>query len=496
MAKKGEPRKTAAQNTQDIKKALSNIGTRIPPHSLEAEISVLGSMMLDKNAIGKAIEIISPDSFYNEAHRIIFETMIKMYETSNNIDLLTISEELRTRGKLDYIGGVMYLVEINSKIPSSAFVEQHSRIIQERFFKRSLIQTAATILERAYDESTDALEEIDIAERSIFQIAEHRLKKSYTDLKQLSFDAYKLIEQLSQRDSKDVNGVPSGLKELDIYTGGFQKSDLIIIAARPSMGKTALALSLARNAAVVFNKPVAFFSIEMAAVQLMIRLLSSEAKIDQQKMRTGRINEDDRSLIVKALNKLSNIPIYIDDSPNLGIMELRAKCRRLKSEHKIEAVFVDYLQLISSPKAESREREISIISASLKQIAKELDIPVIALAQLNRSVETRTGNKRPMLSDLRESGSIEQDADVVIFVNRPEVYNQMKYEDDLPTEGTAELIIGKQRNGPTGTVRVGFQKNYARFENLTYQFAENDEPFIPASQDNRVEAEFEDDEPF
>ncbi len=496
MAKRGESKSNSNMNSQELKKALSNIGTRIPPHSLEAEISVLGSMMLDKNAVAKTLEILTVESFYNEAHKIIFEAMVKMYEKGMTIDFLTLIEELKSRGKLDTIGGVLYLTEINSRIPTSVFVEQHSRIIQEKFFKRALINTAATILERAYDDSSDALEEIDKAERNIFEIAEHRLKKSYTDLKQLAYDTYSLIEKLSQRDQKDVSGVASGLKDLDIQTGGFQKSDLIIIAARPSMGKTALALSMARNMAVVFEKPVAFFSIEMASVQLMIRLLSSEARIDQQRMRIGKINEDEKREIIRSLGKLSNTPIYIDDSANLGILELRAKCRRLKSEHNIEAVFVDYLQLISSPKAESREREISIISSSLKQIAKELEIPVIALAQLNRSVETRTGSKRPMLSDLRESGSIEQDADVVIFVNRPEFYGQKLYEDDVPTEGTAELIIGKQRNGPTGTVRVGFQKNYARFENLAYQFHNDDEVPNQPNEDIRLDPEFDDDEPF
>ncbi len=453
----------------------------VPPHSNDAERAVLGSMMLDRVAITKAIEIINEDAFYHEKHKLIYNSIIRIFEKGGTPDIISVNEELKgidTDKKVDSL----YLTELTFATPTSANIEQHARIVQEKYLKRLLINTAGQIISNSYDEATDALEEIDVAEKMIFEIAEKRLRKSYVGINKLAKDAYEMISSLMMRDQKGLTGVPSGFKELDFYLGGFQKSDLIIIAARPSMGKTALALSVARNVTMQYNIPTAIFSIEMASIQLVIRLLSSEARIDQQKIRTGRISHQEDQQIVQALGRLSHSPLYIDDSPMLTVMELRAKCRRLKAEHQVQLVIVDYLQLISSPKADSREREISIISASLKQIAKELDIPVVALAQLNRSVESRT-DKRPMLSDLRESGSIEQDADVVMFVNRPEVYGQQYYEDanQTPTEGTAELIIGKQRNGPTGTVRVAFQKNYARFENLAAHYIE---PSDESSQGN------------
>lgn len=437
---------------------------------MEAEMAVIGAMLIDKQAISKVQEIISEECFYHEANRILFKTITEMPNKGITPDLVTLNEELKSKAQLDRIGGVAYIAELNMRTPTSANVENHARIVLEKFLKRSLIDTAGKILAQAYDEGTDALDEIDNAEREIFKIAEKKLRKSYKDMKRLAHEAYDYITQISNRDGSGYTGVPSGLKDLDKMLGGFQNSDLVIIAARPSMGKTALALSMARNIAVTQNKAVAFFSIEMAALQLVIRLLSSESRIDQHKIRNGQIHSEEDKRIMLGLGRLADSPFYIDDSPMLSVMELRAKCRRLKAEHDIGIVFVDYLQLISSPKAESREREISMISQSLKQIAKELDIPVIALAQLNRSVESRN-DKRPMLSDLRESGSIEQDADVVLFVNRPEQYGQKHFDDEnkTPTEGIAELIIGKQRNGPVGTVRVAFQKNYARFDNLIYK---------------------------
>ncbi len=471
---------------------------RVPPHSDEAEIAVLGAMMIDRIAVSKVVETLTDDAFYQEKHRLIFNAIIRLFERGGTPDFISVGEELKAIDE-NRIVDTMFLSNITISTPTAANVEQHARIVQERYLKRLLISTSGQIMANAYDDSTDALEEIDIAEKNIFEIAEKRLRKSYVGINKLTRDAYEMIIKLSQRDQTGLTGVPSGFVELDRLLGGFQKSDLIIIAARPSMGKTALALSIARNAAVGNNIPVAVFSIEMSSMQLVIRLLSSEARIDQQKLRTGRINQEENSLIVGGLSRLSNAPIFIDDSPMLTIMELRAKCRRLKAEHQIQMVIVDYLQLLTAPKSESREREISQISASLKQIAKELDIPVLALAQLNRSVESRT-DKRPMLSDLRESGSIEQDADVVMFVNRPEVYGQAHYDDadKTPTEGTAELIIGKQRNGPTGACRVAFQKNYARFENLASGYEDmpgtmrNSTPMEMPSND----AEYNEDEPF
>ncbi|MBS3999664.1 MAG: replicative DNA helicase [Desulfobulbaceae bacterium] len=475
------------QYYKDNKKNESNafsVGKKIPPHSLEAEKAVLGAMMIDRLAIPQAVEMLSEESFYQTGHQMIFSTITKLSNTGQTPDIITVTEDLKSRGELEDVGGIAYLSEINHLTPTSAFIEQHARIVQEKYLKRQLINTAREILNSAYDDSTDALDEVDVAERLIFEIAEKRLKKSYMSMNTLLKDAYELISQLSHRDKSKLTGVPSGYSELDHLLGGFQKSDLIIIAARPSMGKTALALSMARNAAVLHKAAVAFFSIEMSSLQLVIRLISSESRVDQQKVRTGSINQEDDQRIVKGLNVLSHAPIYVDDSPMLSILELRAKCRRLKSEHDIQLVFVDYLQLLAAPKAESREREISLISASLKQIAKELNIPVVALAQLNRSVESRT-DKRPMLSDLRESGSIEQDADVVMFVNRPEQYGQMHYDDanKTPTQGTAEIIVGKQRNGPVGTIRLAFQKNFARFENLATDSAFPEPENLPSQPD-------------
>lgn len=460
-----------------------NYEQKIPPHSIDSEIAVLGSMMLDRSAVSKVQEIITADSFYSEINKIIFETAVELNENGHTPDITTLSKELHKKDLLEFVGGTYYLTEINAKIPTAANAEYHAHIVQENYLKRELIKTAGTILMNAYDNSTDALEEIDKAESSIFAIAEKRVRKSYVDLNQLAHEALNKITEQKNRDMNTLTGVPSGYTDLDSKTGGFQNSDLIIIAGRPSMGKTALALSLARNAASVYKKKIALFSIEMSALQLVIRLISAEAKIDQQKIRTGDLNHEDMQKIIRTLGRLAKSHIIIDDSPMISVMELRAKCRRLKAEYGIEMVIIDYLQLMHPPKAESREREISIISRSLKQLAKELDIPVVALAQLNRSVESRS-DKRPMLSDLRESGSIEQDADVVCFVNRPEQYGIMAYDDKSPTEGTAELIIGKQRNGPTGTARLAYIKDYARFENLELHY---EEP--PEYLDNPVEDE-------
>lgn len=460
------PSKKKNGNTKPL--SYEALGNLVPPHNIEAEQAVLGAMMIDKAAIAKCIEIVEPDSFYAEAHKIIYQAILTMFEKVINVDLVTMSEELRKRNMLERIGGTYYLADIVSKSPTSANVENYARIVLEKYLKRLLINSSGAILSRCYDESTDALDEIDKAEALIFSIAEKRFSKTYQPLNKLAHATLDLIQKQSEG-GKGLTGVPSGFKELDNYLAGFQKSDLIIIAARPSMGKTAFALSIARNVAVEYKKPVAFFSLEMASHQLVMRLISAESKIDQQKLRSGKVTQDDISRIVKDLGHLSKAPIVIDDSPSLGILELRAKCRRLKAEYRIELIIIDYLQFLHPPKAESREREISIISRSLKQIAKELEVPVIALAQLNRSVESRS-DKRPMLSDLRESGSIEQDADVVMFINRPEVYGIQQYEDKTPTEGTGEIIIGKQRNGPIGTVRLAYVNKYARFENMEFRY--------------------------
>ena len=442
-----------------------SIGNKVPPHSEDAEIAVLGAMMLDKVASTIAIEILEPDSFYYDYHREIFTAMVDMSERGIPIDIVSLSEELIKKKKLEFVKGSYYLTEINKRTPTAANVEFYARLVQEKFLKRQLIHTASKIVERSFDESTDALKEIDSAESEIFKIAEKRFSSSYMKISDLSHSTMDIIQKLAERDKTGINGVPSGYTDLDKYTGGFQNSDLIIIAARPSMGKTAFALSIARNVAVEYDMPVAFFSIEMSDTQLVIRLFSAESHVSAQKIRTGFVSEAELGKIASRIDKLDKSPLYIDDSPAITISEFRAKCRRLKKEHDIKLVIIDYLQLINPPKAESREREISMISSSLKQIAKELNIPVIALAQLNRTVENRP-DKKPLLSDLRESGSIEQDADVVLFIHRAEYYGIKTYPDNQqPTENTAEIIIGKQRNGPTSTIRLVYQKEYARFEN-------------------------------
>lgn len=450
------------------KSSLNTFG-RILPHSADAEKSVLGALFLGRSAVSKAVEILKEETFYSEVNKVIFKSVLNLYEKNKTIDLLTLAEELKLNGQLESVVELNYLVELSNYTPSILNIENHSLIVFEKFLRRKVIETTSNILESSFDESKDILVEIDVAEAEMFKIAEMRFIKSYSDIKKKLMDTYVLIQQLKNRDPNSLAGVPSGLVELDKLTGGFQNSDLIIVAARPSMGKTAFALSVARNVAVTYNMPVAFFSIEMASTQIILRLISQEAKVDQQKLRTGRINDVEDARVVNALGTLNDTKLFIDDSSSLTVMELRAKCRRLKTENNVRMIIVDYLQIMQAPKAESREREISIISQSLKQIAKELDIPVMALAQLNRSIDGRT-DKRPVLSDLRESGSIEQDADVVMFLNRPEVYNKEKYDDGLPTEGTGEIIVGKQRNGPINTVRVAFVKDFARFENLAYSY--------------------------
>ncbi|MCX7930010.1 MAG: replicative DNA helicase [Chlorobi bacterium] len=451
---------------------------KTPPHSTEAERALLGALFLDRTAIARTVEILDPVAFYHDQHRKIYEAILALFERGVPVDIVTIADELRRRGHLEYVGGTTALVEVSTNVVSAAAVEHHARIVLERFLKRQLLQTAAQIVERSFDESTDALDLIDEAESQIFSLSEMRLGKSYTSINRLARATFELITRLQEKGLEHgISGIPTGFLKLDEILGGLQKSDLVIIAARPSMGKTALALSIARNIAVEFKLPVGFFSIEMAGVQIVMRLLSAEAKVNAHFIRTGRLNHDDMARIVKTIGRIADAPIFIDDSPSLTLMELRAKARRLKAEHDVQVIFVDYLQLIHAPKAESREREISIISRTLKQIAKELDIPIVALAQLNRSVESRA-DKRPMLSDLRESGSIEQDSDVVIFVTRPEVYEITTYDDGSPTENTAELIIAKQRNGPIGAVRTAYLKDFARFENLALSFEEPVSPSV------------------
>ncbi len=452
--------------------AIETPAGRVPPHSTEAEVAVLGAMLLDREAVGKVLEVLDAECFYHEKHQVIFKTMLGMFERGITIDLITITNELQRSGLLDVVGGSYALTEISLNTVSAANVEHHARIVLERFLKRKLISVAATIVNDAFDDTTDALEEVDRAEQKIFEVAERRTRRSYSDMRKLTKTAIERIVEMADGSNDGITGVPSGFVRIDELLTGFQPSDLIILAARPSMGKTAFGLSIARNAARE-GKAVGIFSLEMAAHQLVLRLISSDSGIGLQALRSGRMDSKQVQEVIRKVDSLMNAKMYIDDSAGLTPVEFRAKCRRMKAEHNVDLIVVDYLQLMHVPKAESREREISIISHTLKAVAKELNVPVIALSQLNRSVEGRS-DKRPMLSDLRESGSIEQDADVVMFIHRPEYYKLTTFEDGRSTENIAEIIIGKQRNGPTGDVRLFYKKEHASFHDLTYNYEDFD----------------------
>lgn len=454
--------KTTRKTTNNISPA-----TNIPPSAPDVEAAVLGAILIDKDAIAKVLDILNKDSFYKPAHQMIFEAMLSLIESNEPIDTVTVYEELSKRNQIDAIGGAAYLSKLAQDVSSPAMIEFHSKIIVEKQILRSLIESANAIQKEAYEGNKDAFEILDEAERKILEISEVQVKRNYQGMDTAVKNAIEYLEAIHSQNYSSF-AVPSGFYELDNLLGGFQRSDLIIIAARPSMGKTAFALSIARNAAIDYEIPVGVFSLEMSTMQLVIRLLCAEARLNTHLVRTGKLPHQDGAKLSKNAGKLIKAPIYVDDTPSQTVLEIRAKSRRLKVEKKVGMIIVDYLQLMQGPpNAENREKEISHISRSLKSLAKELNIPVIALAQLNRAVESRA-DKRPLLSDLRESGSIEQDADVVLFLNRPEVYGLEKDEDGNPTEGIAEVIIGKQRNGPTGKVRLAFIKEYARFENLAH----------------------------
>ena len=456
-----DPRRTMSTGEQNL-----TTEGRVPPQAVDVEMAVLGAMLLDKGAIAKAIEILDDSSFYKPAHQRIFAGMVALFEKSEPVDLITLVEELRRRGELDKVGGEYYLTELTIRVTTAANVEYHAHIVLEKALMRQLISSSSEVVGRAYSETEDALDLLDEAEQKIFHISEQRMKKSFISMNTAVHQTMEMLESIHGKHS-GVTGVPSGYTELDNYTGGFQNSDLIIVAGRPSQGKTALVLSVARNASIFHEVPVAFFSLEMSNQQLVLRLICAEARVDAQSVRTGRLPEDEWRKLSTSIGKLYKAKIFIDDTPALTALEIRAKARRLKVEHNVGLIIVDYLQLMQGPKnAQSREQEISSISRSLKALAKELNTPVIALSQLNRAVEMR-GDKRPVLADLRESGAIEQDADVVLFVHRPEMFGINVDENNEPTEGMAEIIIGKQRNGPTGSARLAFIKQYARFENLT-----------------------------
>ena len=457
--------------------SLEAAGGRMPPQAMEVERAVLGAMMLETEAIAPAIEFVSAQAFYDPKHRKVYEAMCNLFERGHPVDVLTVSDELKRMGSLDGVGGSYFLSKLTSDISTAANIEHHARIVIEKSLLRELITTMTRLVGVAYDPSTDAFEVLDKAERDIFEISDNQLRRSSRSMSEVLKETLHRLESIHGHDG-GLTGVRSGFHKLDQYTSGFQPSDLIVVAGRPSMGKTAFVLRLARNAALdpAEKKGVAIFSLEMSANQLAQRLLTAEARIDAQAARTGRLHDDDWPDLARAAGRLSQAPMFIDDTAGLGVLEIRAKARRLKSEHDIGMVIVDYLQLMhgSGDTKQNREQEIAQISRSLKALAKELDVPVIAVSQLSRAVETRGGDRRPMLSDLRESGSIEQDADVVIFIYRSERYGILVDDNGNSTEGLAEVIIGKQRNGPVGTIRLAWLDQYATFENLTSFYAADD----------------------
>lgn len=435
----------------------------LQPQSLEAEEAVLGAMMIDDAAANKAIGLLkSSNYFYKEAHRKIFEAMLVLSEESNPIDTVSVSNELKKKKSLKSVGGLYYLTGLVDKVPTAANIETYASIVKEKGILRNLISASHYMSKKAFESGEDVASILDEAEQSIFSLTQQKDNKLFQHIKPILTEAIQNLEKMQSKKGSVV-GVPSGIIDLDNVTAGFRKSDLIVIAGRPSMGKTALALSVARNAALESKVPTAIFSLEMSSDQLAQRLLSSEARIDGQKARTGRLQTARWKDITIASGKLADAPLFIDDTPALSILDLRSRARRLKREENIELLIVDYLQLMQGPRrSENRQQEISSITQSLKALAKELDIPVIALSQLSRAVESRT-DKRPVLSDLRESGAIEQDADVVIFLYRPFVYDDKKVDQ----KGLAYLIVAKQRSGPTRTVKATFIDTYARFENYT-----------------------------
>ncbi|MEZ7930710.1 MAG: replicative DNA helicase [Flavobacteriales bacterium] len=441
---------------------------RIPPQAVDFEEAVLGALMLEKNAVNDVIDVLSPESFYKDPHQKIYGVIHHLFGHSQPIDILTVTQELRNRGELEYVGGAYYISQLTNRIASAANVEHHARIIAQKFIQRELIRISSETIKLAYDETTDVFDLLDKAESSLFQVAEGNLSKSYERIDKVMQQAIEEIEN-AQDHEDGVSGIPTGFTALDRVTSGWQKSDMIVIAARPGMGKTAFVVSMARNAAVQFGKAVAIFSLEMSSVQLVNRLISGETEIPAEKLRKGNLERHEYEQLHARIGKLSEAPFFIDDTPALSVFEFRAKCRRLKAQHDVQLIIIDYLQLMTGggEGKGNREQEISFISRSIKTVAKELEVPIIALSQLSRSVETRGGDKRPILSDLRESGAIEQDADIVSFIYRPEYYGLTTDEETGDSlEGIGEFIIAKHRNGSLESIKLRFVGQFAKFENL------------------------------
>src|SRR4030043_1291264 len=434
-----------------------------PPQNIEAEQSILGSILLENSALNSALEILSKDDFYNEGHRKIFNIIVELSEKNEPVDLITLSNALKDKALLDSVGGTSYLASLVDNVPSSANVAHYAKIVKEKAILRGLISSATEIIGSCYETGSDVDEVLDKAEHRIFEISENKVRPSFFPIREIIKDSFRSIEDLFSR-KELITGVPTGFEKIDDLTSGLQKSELIIIAGRPSMGKTAFALNIAQYASLEAQTPAAIFSLEMSKEQLAFRMLASEAKVDSQRLRKGFLGETDWPKLTTAAGRLSEAPLFIDDTPAITVLEMKAKSRRLKADTGLGLIIVDYIQLMRSGSyRESREQEISEISRSLKALSKELRVPVVALSQLNRKVEDRT-NRRPQMADLRESGAIEQDADVIAFIYRDEVYNK---SEDNTEKGLAEIIIAKQRNGPTGTIKLAFLEKFTSFENLS-----------------------------
>ena len=450
---------------------------KVPPQAVDLEQAVLGAMMLEKNAVNDTIDILKPSSFYDPKHQFIYGAIRQLFGSSSPIDLLTVINQLKVNGELEASGGAAYISQLTSRVASTAHTEFHARVIAEKYIKRELIRMSSEVIREAFDDTKDVFDVLNTAESELFKIAENNMGKHVDIMQNVVREAIEEIEKASQNKS-GISGVPTGFMALDKLTSGWQRSDMIVIAARPAMGKTAFVLSMARNTAVDHNMGVAIFSLEMSSVQLVKRLIASESRLSAEKLRKGDLAEHEFQQLHTRIAKLATAPLYIDDTPGISIFDLRAKCRRLKMQYDIQMVIIDYLQLMTaggSKNGGNREQEISSISRSIKEIAKELNVPIIALSQLSRSVEQRGGDKRPVLSDLRESGAIEQDADIVSFIYRPEYYGFMQDEDGNSNAGVGEIIVAKHRNGALDSVRLRFIGEFARFDNMD-NFSDDNAP--------------------
>ena len=438
---------------------------KLPPQAIDLEEAVLGSIMLERDALTTVIDILKPEVFYKEAHQKIFQAVLDLFNKSEPVDILTVTNQLKKNGQLEMVGGPFYVTQLTSRVASSANIEYHTRIVLQKYLQRELIRISSDIIRDAFEDTSDVFELLDTAEKNLFSVSEGNLRRSYERMPDLLHEAIEQI-RIAGRQEDHLIGIPTGFTDLDRITAGWQRSDLIVIAARPGMGKTALVLSMARNMAVDYKKPVAFFSLEMNALQLVTRLIASETQLPSEKLKRGTLETYEWEQLNSKIASLTEAPLIIDDTAALSIFELRAKARRLKQQYNIDLIIIDYLQLMTSggENKGNREQEISSISRSLKSLAKELNIPVIAISQLSREVEKRGGTKRPILSDLRESGAIEQDADLVVFIYRPEYYKIEYFEDQVPTKDIAEIIIAKNRNGALKDIRLKFIARFAKFE--------------------------------